>query len=169
MRLPGGKTRGGGTPALAHIPGALGLVHVLSCFAGLAEALQTDGEAGSCGSGTAIHSRRGSCEPSTQFWGFRPGLCLKLPLPTSCSLNMRQPSLDRTALGSGILGGVAVPLTRHGQGLVSAHGSHNGKRRHGEPPKTLARWVGGPTWAGDGGEPLPERAVLKQGALTPHH
>lgn len=62
-----------------------------------------------------------------------------------------------------------VWLTGHGQGLVSAHGSHNGKRQHGEGPKTSARWVGGPMRAGGGGEPLPERAVLKQGALTPHH
>ena len=61
-----------------------------------------------------------------------------------------------------------MPLAEHGQGLVSAHGSHNGKRRHGELPKTLAQWVGGPARVG-GGEPLPERAVLKQGALTPHH
>ena len=62
-----------------------------------------------------------------------------------------------------------MPLAEHGQGLVSAHGSHNGKRRHGELPKTLAQWVGGPARAGGGGKPLPERAVLKQGALTPHH
>ena len=65
--------------------------------------------------------------------------------------------------------GSEVWLTGHGQGLVSAHGSHKGKRQHGEGPKTSARWVGGPMRAGGGGEPLPERAVLKQGALTPHH
>lgn len=63
-----------------------------------------------------------------------------------------------------------VWLTEHGQGLVSAHHrSHKGKRQHGEGSKVSARWVEGPTRAGGGGEPLPERAVLKQRALTPHH
>lgn len=36
--------------------------------------------------GTSIRSRKGSCEPHLHFQGFWPGLFLKLPLPTSCSL-----------------------------------------------------------------------------------
>lgn len=73
--------------------------------------------------GTPIHSRRGSCEPHLRFWGFWPfgasGFLgfpiLKLPLPTSCPLNMRAMAGLTTqgegtaGLGPGIFKGVKVP------------------------------------------------------------
>lgn len=89
-------------------------------------------------SGMPVHSKKGSCEPSWQFRGSWPGLFLKLPLPTSCSQNMRAAAWLMTGeeetgnrAGSRILKSVNVPLTGYGH-LISAHRYGNRKGLHRE-------------------------------------
>lgn len=72
----------------------LGSTPLLSCLAGPAEALQMVRHMG-VGLGRVMRQARPSIAEGVpkslacSVGGFRPGLFLKLPLPTSCSLNTR--------------------------------------------------------------------------------
>lgn len=101
---------------------------------------------------TPIHSH--CCEPSLQLWCFLPGFCVKLPLPTSCSLNQRLGGLcsqwvEKTAFW------VLHPYRceERQNPLDQATHLHPQKQPKKEPQALF----------------LPERTVFKQGALASGH
>lgn len=92
----------------------------------------------------------GCCEPRLQLRCFLPGFGVRLPLPTSCSLNLRLggPGSQRGKGGS-ILTGV-----KKGQNpLAQASPLHPQQQQMKQLPALL----------------LPERTVFKQGALASCH